>query len=82
MIYKNITYFGLPAVIICDERCDLAEGTNKGRIISEGGHTKPQHPDERLNKWCCRECERCLMIGGNTKDDKWKLCQWPREEKE
>jgi hypothetical protein len=25
----------------------------------EGGHAKPTHPDERLNKWCFRECERC-----------------------
>jgi hypothetical protein len=27
----------------------------------EGGHGKPQHPDERLNKWCVRECERSRM---------------------
>jgi hypothetical protein len=27
----------------------------------EGGHGKPQHPDERLNKWCVRECERSAM---------------------
>lgn len=25
----------------------------------EGGHAKPTQPDERLNKWCFRECERC-----------------------
>lgn len=25
----------------------------------EGEHGKPQCPQERLNKWCFRECERC-----------------------
>lgn len=24
----------------------------------EGGHAKPVLPDERLNRWCFRECER------------------------
>ena len=24
----------------------------------EGGHAKPQQRGERMNKWCCRECER------------------------
>lgn len=27
----------------------------------EGGHAKPTHPDERLNKWCVRACERLEM---------------------
>jgi hypothetical protein len=26
----------------------------------EGGHGKPTHSDERLNKWCSRQCERCV----------------------
>ena len=26
--------------------------------IYEGGHAKPRHPAEQLNKWCARECER------------------------
>jgi hypothetical protein len=25
----------------------------------EGGHGKPRRPQDRLNKWCFRECERC-----------------------
>src|SRR5262245_5976483 len=29
---------------------------------AEGGHRKPRTPGERLNKWCCRECERSLKI--------------------
>lgn len=27
----------------------------------EGGHAKPTRPDERLNKWCVRACERLEM---------------------
>lgn len=29
----------------------------------EGGHGKPTHPDDRLNKWCVRECERSVIVG-------------------
>jgi hypothetical protein len=29
---------------------------------AEGGHRKPRMPGERLNKWCCRECERSLKV--------------------
>jgi hypothetical protein len=25
----------------------------------EGDHAKPRLPEDRLNKWCFRECERC-----------------------
>jgi hypothetical protein len=27
----------------------------------EGGHAKPRRPEDRLNKWCVRECERSRM---------------------
>lgn len=27
----------------------------------EGGHAKPVNQDELLNRWCCRECERCKI---------------------
>lgn len=27
----------------------------------EGGHAKPVDGEEKLNKWCCRECERCYL---------------------
>lgn len=27
----------------------------------EGGHAKPQAENEKMNKWCVRECERCKM---------------------
>ena len=29
---------------------------------AEGGHRKPRTPGERLNKWCCRECERSRRV--------------------
>jgi hypothetical protein len=29
---------------------------------AEGGHGKPRAPGERLNKWCCRECERSVKV--------------------
>jgi hypothetical protein len=29
---------------------------------AEGSHRKPRTPEERLNKWCCRECERSRMV--------------------
>ena len=29
---------------------------------AEGGHRKPRRRGERLNKWCCRECERSQMV--------------------
>jgi len=28
----------------------------------EGGHGKPETPEERLNKWCARECERHVIV--------------------
>lgn len=27
----------------------------------EGGDAKPVSKEERMNKWCIRECERCCM---------------------
>lgn len=34
--------------------------------IYEGGHAKPKTPEERLNKWCARECERSSIVDYNT----------------
>ncbi len=28
----------------------------------KGGHAKPRTPEERLNKWCARECERSTLV--------------------
>jgi len=35
----------------------------------EGGHAKPVTDDEKLNKWCCRECERSEMIDKSEVED-------------
>lgn len=34
----------------------------------ESGHAKPVNEEERMNKWCCRECERCYMSKPNQFD--------------
>lgn len=34
----------------------------------EGGHAKPVKYYDRMNKWCCRECERCSMSKPNEFD--------------
>lgn len=28
----------------------------------EGGNPKPYYPQDRLNKWCARECERSVIV--------------------
>lgn len=33
----------------------------------EGGDAKPQSPDARMNKWCVRECERCVRASMGTR---------------
>lgn len=49
-----------------DDYCYLADdelGTapiDPGTI--EGEDSKPILPSERLNKWCCRECERSIIV--------------------
>lgn len=34
----------------------------------ECGNAKPTLKEERLNKWCCRQCERCYMSKLNEFD--------------
>lgn len=34
----------------------------------EGGHAKPIDEEDKLNKWCCRKCERCYLSGPNEYD--------------
>ena len=45
-----------------DDSCYLADGElGEAPVCSgiwEGGHGKPTEHQGRLNKWCCRECER------------------------
>jgi hypothetical protein len=33
----------------------------------EGGHAKPVTKSEIPNKWCVRECERCVMVESRFK---------------
>lgn len=34
----------------------------------EGGYVKPISKEERLNIWCCRECERCYISNSGEFD--------------
>jgi hypothetical protein len=34
----------------------------------EMGYAKPKYEEERLNRWCCRECERCYISMPNEFD--------------
>lgn len=97
MIWKAILFFGEPAAIACDEKCNKAWGISSREknylsvgdpddyefladhelLIApedpgtyEGGHAKPTTPESRLNKWCCRECERCAFVKNKTTDFK------------
>lgn len=42
----------------------------------EGGQGKPQHPSERLNKWCVRECERSGMADQGTLIELKDFSKW------
>jgi len=39
----------------------------------EGGQAKPYCDKEKLNKWCCRECERSEMIEVSEIDEDTNL---------
>ena len=45
-----------------DDSCYLADGELGDAPLCpgvwEGGHGKPIEHQDKLNKWCCRECER------------------------
>lgn len=41
----------------------------------EGEDTKPQAPEERMNKWCCRACERSTM---SDRDKVIHLTDWSK----
>ena len=43
---------------------DVGEAPDQSDI-GEGGHGKPRHPEDRLNKWCARECERSSILSGD-----------------
>lgn len=84
---KQITYFGQPAKVACDEKCNKAWGISsrpkhslsnnpdnwewlsdqelgeapKDPGTREGFDMKPVNKEGIPNKWCVRECERCVI---------------------
>ena len=44
----------------------------------EGDHGKPQQPEDRLNKWCFRECERSISADAATLITVDSLKDWSR----
>jgi len=101
VLTKRIIFFGQPATIGCDVKCEKAWGVNSRpkRYLGgdpdepgissdescsraddyvflpdsalptapvdpgthEGSSGKPRSVEDRLNRWCARECERCVM---------------------
>ena len=55
---------------LSDEELGLAP---KDPGTYEGGHAKPIDREDRLNKWCCRECERCYLSSPDEYDLPVKL---------
>jgi ribosomal protein S27AE len=47
---------------LSDSELDIAPDNPK---TYEGGYGKPVREDERLNRWCARECERSIMAKHN-----------------
>lgn len=39
----------------------------------EGSDSKPQSPQERLNRWCARECERSVLASSN---EEFEIPNW------
>jgi hypothetical protein len=105
---KRITYFGQPAKVACDGRCDKAWGGNSRALVQlgdgtdvddfawladdemgtapldpgtyEGEHGKPiaAFSADDMNKWCVRECERCVMSEPGEVDEELPLRDFAR----
>lgn len=59
---------------LSDEELDIAP-TDPGTY--EGGDAKPVSKEERLNKWCSRECERCFLSSPGEYDKPISLTDLP-----
>lgn len=46
----------------------------------EGGVGKPRRPEDRLNRWCFRECERAEWAGHLDKDKLVQLKDWSQRQ--
>lgn len=44
----------------------------------EGGHAKPLSPDAFPNKWCIRECERCVRSKADEVTEPLTLKDWSK----
>jgi hypothetical protein len=51
---------GSPRSFVLDGDLGMAP---KDPRTAEGPDSKPRHAEDRLNRWCVRECERCAMFG-------------------
>lgn len=54
---------------LSDSEVGIAPTSGKTAIVEEGSDTKPDAniPESLLNKWCFRECERCVVA--SSKDE-------------
>lgn len=67
-----------PSIQLSDDEDDivyLSDGELGDAPINpntfEGGYGKPINDEDKLNKWCYRRCERCIVCSeGNVKDFK------------
>jgi hypothetical protein len=44
----------------------------------EGGDAKPTCDSEKMNKWCVRQCERCVMTEYGKPDEPLKIKDWSK----
>lgn len=70
---------------LADDEVGVAPESGKTFIKSEGFEMKP-HPDfpeDRLNKWCFRECERCKSaeIGEKLEIPDWSVRRYNQPSK-
>ena len=63
-----------------DDYCFLSDNELEEAPIDpgtyEGGQAKPTNKAEMLNKWCARECERCVMSKPNEYDKPLVFADW------
>jgi hypothetical protein len=71
-LIKPVLYCAQQVCVACDGRCDLAWGRDwqgprdwpapDDPGTAEGPDSKPKSPEQRLNRWCARQCERSQLI--------------------
>lgn len=71
--YKQLSEDPDDIVWLSDEEAGLAPVSGKTCTIAEGNDCKPSNEHEVLNRWCYRECERCV---GAEPGEKIELKDW------